>query len=124
MFEEIQYVLQLAQDLPLEQLPRFLGGLEVARCTAFARLIAPRTVQETEPDRLLAIDEASRRLGVSKDYLYRHKEDFPFTRRIGHRLLFTSHGIETYLRHDGGMTAKRRSGNIPPTMAHAARGSR
>jgi len=122
--EEIQRVLQIAQEMPPEQLPRLVGELEEVRCIAFARLLVPRPVSEASSDRLLAIDEASRKLGVSKDYLYRHREDFPFTRRMGRKLLFSSHGIETFLRHDAGITAKRRSGNIPPTMACAARGSR
>jgi len=124
LLEELQHVLQSVREMPPEQLPRVLGELEEVRWAAMTRLSGPRQAPQTEPDTLLAVGEASRRLGVSKDYLYRHREDFPFTRRMGRKLLFSGHGIETYLRHDGGMTAKRRSGNIPPTMACAARGSR
>src|SRR5215469_7693642 len=40
-------------------------------------------------DQLLNIAEASHRLGVSPDYLYRHHKSLPFTRHIGRKLLFS-----------------------------------
>jgi excisionase family DNA binding protein len=95
--DEIQVALKLAQELPPEQLPRLLGELEEVRCTAKARLSAPRQVRRVEPDSLLAVGEASRRLGVSRDYLYRHSKDLPFTRRMGRRLLFSSQGIGKHI---------------------------
>jgi excisionase family DNA binding protein len=124
LFEEIQSVLQLAQDLAPDQLPRFLGDLEMARSAAFARLIVSRTAPASDPDRLVAIDEASRRLGVSDDYLYRHSEELPFTRRMGRKLLFSSKGIEKYVTQNASMTPRRHSVNIPPPVTRAARGRR
>lgn len=118
---EIQRVLHLAQEVPPEQLPSLMGELEEVRCAAFARLFVAWPVSEAGPDRLLAIDEASRGLGVSQDFLYRHHWDFPFTRRMGRRLLFSSHGIEAYLRHHGGVTARGQGVNIHPTVDCAAR---
>jgi excisionase family DNA binding protein len=47
---------------------------------------------------LIDVQEASRRLGVSTDYLYRHHHKFPFTRRVGRKLLFSSLGVGQYLR--------------------------
>lgn len=99
MRDEIQVALKLAQELPEAQLPRLLGELEEVRCTAMARLSGTRPVPQAAPDRMLAVSEASRRLGMSQDYLYRHHRDFPFTRRVGRRLLFSSQGIGRYIGH-------------------------
>jgi excisionase family DNA binding protein len=108
MRDELQFVLKVAQDLPPAELPNFLGELEVIHCTALARLTSPEAAQPVE-DRLLAVEEASRRLGVSKDYLYRHGNDFPFMRRMGRKLLFSSAGIEKHIRQQDGVAARRRS---------------
>lgn len=124
MRDELKFALKCAQEAPREQLPRFLGELEEVRCIAFGRLFVAQPVTETGPDRLLAIDEASRRLGVSKDYLYRNNKDLPFTRRIGRKLLFSSQGIESYVNQNDRMTPRRHSGNIPPPVTCAARGRR
>ena len=97
MRAELQDVLTAVKELPPEQLPRLLGELEEIRCTAIARLSAPAPVQ-SQPDELLDVAEAARRLGLSRDYLYRHSREFPFTRRIGKRLLFSISGMEKYLR--------------------------
>ena len=91
-------MLRLAQVLPAEQLPQFLGELEEVRCTAIARLSTSGPVPATAPDELLPIEEACRRLGMGKDYLYRNSKDFPFTRRMGRRLLFSSRGIEKHIQ--------------------------
>jgi|ERR1700687_1267187 len=84
-----------ARTLPAEALPDFLASLEKVRVLAFARLIAPAPVPGT--DELLGIEEASRRLGISKAYIYRHSGQFPFTRRIGRKLVFSSLGIDRYI---------------------------
>lgn len=106
MRDELQFVFQLAQELPPAELPRLLGELEQVRCTALARLVAP-AAPHSEPDRLLSIEEASRLLNLSRDYLYRHSRDFPFTQRIGRKLLFSSLGINKYIRQHDGLTARR-----------------
>jgi len=95
--EAITRVIHEASTLPREQLPAFLGGLETARMTARERLLSPpvATVQATD-DRLIDIQEAAQRLGVSFHYLRRH--EFPFTRHIGKRVLFSSEGIQKYIR--------------------------
>lgn len=49
-------------------------------------------------ERLLDIEEAAARLNISKDYLYRHHKQLPFSRRIGRKLLFSSVGISEYIR--------------------------
>ena len=50
-------------------------------------------------DRLLTVEEASQKLGLTKDYLYRHADQFPFTVRLGTRQLrFSLHGMDRYIR--------------------------
>ena len=94
---ELQHALTAAKELAAEELPRLLGELEEIRCTALARLTAP--VSFIRPrDELLDVAEAAERLGISKDYLYRHHDKFPFTRRMGRGLRFSALGIEQYIK--------------------------
>jgi hypothetical protein len=90
-------ILHLAQTMSPEEIPHFLGELEEIRSTAFTRLIIPAQTQAT-PDELLDAIEAAPRLGVSVSYIYHHHDRFPFTRRQGRNLLFSSKGIEDYIR--------------------------
>jgi excisionase family DNA binding protein len=95
MRDALESVLALAKNLPREELPRLLGDLAEISATANARLtILP---VEAVHDELVDIEETARRLGVSKDYLYRHQGKFPFARRIGRKLLFSSLGLEKFL---------------------------
>jgi predicted DNA-binding transcriptional regulator AlpA len=105
MKQELEHVLQAAQTLPAAALPELLGDLEQIRVTALARLTAPAPAASS-PDALLSVAEAAERLGMSTGYLYRHHADFPFTRRIGRSLLFSSAGIQTYL--SGGKRVSKR----------------
>lgn len=97
MRQDLQSALDAARTLPTEHLPRLLGELEEVRCVAMARLIFPTPVCVAS-DELIDVYEASTRLGVSVWYLYRHHAKFPFTRREGRKLLFSSLGIGEYLR--------------------------
>ena len=113
MRDELQFVLRYARELPAEELPKLLGEIEEVRCTAMARLTAP--VQLSGADELLSVAEASQRLGVSKDYLYRHGSDFPFTRRIGRKLLFSSLGIDRHIKQHSSLTARRHGNMLVPS---------
>ena len=106
MRDELQAVLLAAQELPADQLPRLLGELEEVRATAMARM-ASAPVQHPGSDELLDPAEAGRRLGVSKDYVYRHHRDFAFTRRVGRKLLFSAAGIEKHIRQANVLTPRR-----------------
>jgi predicted DNA-binding transcriptional regulator AlpA len=97
MRNELQTVLMAVRELPAGELPRLLGELEEIRWTAMARLTAPAPAR-SQADELLSAPEAARRLGISQDYLYRHHRDFPFTRRVGRRLLFSALGIDRYIQ--------------------------
>ncbi len=81
--------------MPAEALPDFLASLEKVRVLAFARLVAPAPALRI--DELVGIEEASRRLNISKSYLYRHWGQFPFARHIGRKLVFSSLGIDRYI---------------------------
>jgi hypothetical protein len=95
MRREIESVLALAKNLGPDELAAFLGELETVRVTALARIASPADVK---PDHMLDVEETAQRMHCSRDYLYRHHRKFPFTRRIGRRLLFSSAGIDSYLR--------------------------
>ena len=93
-----QQLLETARTLPSEQLPRFLGDLEEVRATALMRLSAP--VAAVQHDQLLNVEEAAVRFGMSRDYLYRHAAKLPFTRRVGRKVLFSSQGMDDYIRRN------------------------
>jgi hypothetical protein len=89
----------VARELPAGELPDFIGELEAAKATAWARLSAPSSVAQ-EHDELLEVEPAAHRLGISKDYLYRHSQEYPFTRRQGRKLLFSALGIDKHIRQN------------------------
>jgi excisionase family DNA binding protein len=99
--------LRWADELPPDQLPRLLGELEEIRCTAVARLSAQVSLNPSGLDQLVRIGEAAKRLNISEDYLYRHSRELPFTKRIGRNLLFSSAGIERYIRQQEGLARRR-----------------
>lgn len=96
MRHELEPALALAKNLAPEQLPHFLGELEAVRVTALARIATPAA--ETKPDELVDVGQAAKRLGCSKGFLYHNHKRFPFARRIGRRLLFSSAGLDSYLK--------------------------
>ncbi len=100
-----QLLLDLARIIglmPEETMPAVLAALSAMAGTAAARMLGKETAggrsAEAVPDENLSIEEAARRLGVSKDYLYRHAKRLPFTRRIGRRVLFSARGLERWNR--------------------------
>ena len=106
MRKELESTLIAARTISQEDLPRLLGDLEEIRATALARLTSP--AQESQlPDSLLGVEEAATRLGVSQHYLYRNHPRFPFTRRMGRSLRFSSNGIEQYIRRKNILTPRR-----------------
>lgn len=92
---ELQSALHLAGTLAPSDLPRLLGELEEIRATALSRLAGPKV--EARPDESIDVDEAAKRLGVSRDYLYRHHSEYRFARREGRRLVFSARGLDAYL---------------------------
>jgi predicted DNA-binding transcriptional regulator AlpA len=95
----------LVECTPTVELPQLIGELEAARATAWARLTAPTV--DKPPDsphqepRNLDVAEAAKRLGMSRDWLYRHAAELPFALRIGRRVVFDSVALERWNRKHG-----------------------
>ena len=88
-------------SVPLEAVPAMLGDLERLKATLWARLTMPGSNGQANSqtgDRLLDVEEAARKLSKTKDYLYRHADDYPFTVRDGRSLRFSEAGIEKFIR--------------------------
>ena len=92
----------LVEETPAPELPQLIGELEAARAVAWARLTAPAVDKPSDVSgqeaRNLDIAEAATRLGISKDWLYRHASELPFALRIGRRLVFDSVALERWNR--------------------------
>ena len=93
---ELEQALTAARTLPAEELPSLIGELEEIKATALVRLTAPAPQPQT-PDSWLDVGEASSLLHMSKSYLYRNGDKFPFVRREGRALRFSAVGIQQYL---------------------------
>jgi excisionase family DNA binding protein len=96
MRRELETILELARTLAPEELPQLCADLELVRVTCLARIVTPAA--ETKPDESLTVEQASKRLGVSKSYLYHHWKKFKFARPEGSKVLFSSNGIDAHLR--------------------------
>jgi excisionase family DNA binding protein len=103
MRAELQIVLDSLEQMEREQLPQLLGELETIRATALMKMSAPSPLPQR--DKLLTIESAADRMGVSTDYLYRNSKTLPFTRRMGRKLLFSSVGIDAYINRSRRATA-------------------
>lgn len=92
----------LVESTPAPELPELIGDLETAKAVAWARLTAPSIDELTEPPgteaRNLDVAEAAKRLGMSRDWLYRHASELPFAVRIGRRVVFDSLALERWNR--------------------------
>lgn len=97
MIAELEIVLTRARALAADDLPNFLGDLETIRAVAWSRLTAAATTTQQMSDELIRVEQAAGRLGLSPSYLYRNHQQFPFTRRVGRSLRFSSQGLQSYI---------------------------
>jgi excisionase family DNA binding protein len=84
-----------------EVLPALLTQLASAQVSLAARLLEipeAEPTPSTEAADLLRIDEAARRLNVSKTWLYRRIDRLPFVVRLDRQVRFSAAGLERYLR--------------------------
>jgi predicted DNA-binding transcriptional regulator AlpA len=76
-----------------------------------------RELRVAVEDRLLNAEEASKRLGVARRWLYRHAERLPFTRRLSAGILrFSLAGINKWLdaaQRRSASTAAGRTWRVP-----------
>ena len=95
----------IVESTPAAELPQLIGELEAARAAAWARLTAPSAEPVSDVSRQearnLDVAEAARRLGMSRDWLYRHAAELPFALRIGRRVVFDSVALERWNRKHG-----------------------
>lgn len=95
-----------ATEIAPADVPALLGALAEIQATLTLRLMSGSnghgTPSSTASDGNLNIEGASRRLGVSRAYLYRNAARLPFTVRIGRRLLFSAEGLERWNRNRRG----------------------
>jgi predicted DNA-binding transcriptional regulator AlpA len=95
----------LVECTPAHELPQLIGDLEAAKAVAWARLTAPTMEQRSDlpvqEARNLDVAEAAKRLGMSRDWLYRHASELPFAVRIGRRVVFDSLALERWNRRRG-----------------------
>lgn len=77
----------LCATLPLDAVAPLLMQIAagMTRLTALQNALAAQDQRLTGPERLLDVEEAAARLGMSADWLYRHARQLPFTRRVGRR---------------------------------------
>jgi excisionase family DNA binding protein len=88
-------------ELPAEEIPAVLAQLAAAQSMLAARLLAERHVvhaDSSEAGKLLTVEEAAQRTGISQDWLYRHSRNLPFAVRVGRFLRFSESGLERWVR--------------------------
>lgn len=84
---------ELPATVAQELLGRLAGLLELLRL----RLLQPPPPSGPETDRLLTVEEAAERLGVSPRWLYRHAGRLPFARRLSRKALrFSEVGLRRW----------------------------
>lgn len=85
-----------------EAIPEIRGQLARLDSLLLARLLSSNRNGDAdraqEGERLLNAKEASAKLSLSEDHLYRHAAKFPFTVRLGRRLRFSEAGIDRFIR--------------------------
>lgn len=84
-----------------EVIPALLTAIASLQARLAARLleVAPtEAVPHAETGELLRIDEAARRLSVSKTWLYRRVDRLPFVVRLDRGVRVSAAGLERYLR--------------------------
>jgi predicted DNA-binding transcriptional regulator AlpA len=88
--------------LAQEAIPGIRGELARLDSLLLARLLSATRNGDAdraeEGDRLLNAKEASAKLSLSEDHLYRNAAKFPFTVRLGRRLRFSEAGIARFIR--------------------------
>ena len=100
---DIQQLADALASMPMNELPRALGQLRELEATALARLYAAPPASEIvgQPEQLLDVENAAKRLNVSEDYLYRHWKKLPFAHKYDWGVRFSARGIEEYIQHGG-----------------------
>ena len=95
-----------AQELPPHAAAVLLAQVASLQTILLGTLltgISAESCRVESEDRLLTIAEAGTMLNMTKDYLYRHADQLPFTVRAAPRQLrFSKVGIQKYIRQHQG----------------------
>jgi predicted DNA-binding transcriptional regulator AlpA len=84
-----------------EDVVAVLGQVEILRAQMWLRIRSAKIVDAKNGDRLLKVQEAASKLGVSKDWLYRHGSELPFAMKTSpQQLRFSEKGIERYIEQE------------------------
>jgi predicted DNA-binding transcriptional regulator AlpA len=95
-----------AEDLPASELPALLGELERVRLSLTARLlapasppvpIAPTSTPAPAGDRALTAEEVGRRLGKSRWWVYKHRDELPHSPLPGGGFVFSELSLERWI---------------------------
>lgn len=87
-------------DVDADRIPGLLAQLTAVQATIASRLVMNSHQSEAKNnDKLLNIDEAAARLGVSCDWLYRRTSKLAFVVRVGRHVRFSSGGIDRFIRN-------------------------
>ncbi len=92
-FDLVGEVSAVSQD----QIPAALGALAEADACLRLRLVESPASLAAKEDRLLTVEVVAARLAVAQDYVYRHADGWPFTRRVGRLLRFSASGLAEWL---------------------------
>lgn len=90
-------VMDLAQTASADELAVLLGELRTIELIAHGRMSRP-AVAASRSDEWLTVQECAARMHKSRDWIYRHASAWPFTRRVGKTLLFSSMGLDSFLK--------------------------
>jgi predicted DNA-binding transcriptional regulator AlpA len=96
-----------ARNLPPQVAADLLAQVASLQPLLLARLFVgfgqDRREDDSGGDRLLMVGEAAAMLGMTRDYLYRHADQLPFTiRPSAKQLRFSKAGIQRYIRQRQG----------------------
>jgi len=89
----LDQIATVAQD----EIPTALGALAEADARLRLRLLASPAPAGAVEDRLLTVADVARRLATPVNYVYRHADTWPFTRRVGRHLRFSEQGLSEWL---------------------------
>ena len=93
-----------AGKVPRESIPALMAQLAALQSILASRLVGGQSSSNgnAEGDRLVGIQEAAQKLGVSTQWLYRRAAKLHFVVRMGRKLTFSEQGIERYIKQRAG----------------------
>lgn len=99
-------------DLPAEELPALIGGLEGLKARLLLQIIARQEAVRAQPeaDRFISIEEVSAALRRSKAWVYDNWPSLPFASQkiAGGHIWFSGAGLAEYVRSLGGRLPARK----------------